>query len=207
MSDNLNLSFEQTVSSLLRVRWCSPFSIRNRVIGERPVSFANLAYDNSPRVLRINLASWTSKVRFLTPKQWQNNHIGCDTFWFDPISRAGSIVFMKSLTGTMGVIFSAKKVTLFNAALTLFFSMGLTGQIQAEDGSSIISRTSEIALPPPINNAVTLSDVSGIVLRFDSGGLLIESNSTNLPRKKLADLSESDLRILFVTLPKEVNRL
>lgn len=88
MSDNLTLSYRITVSNLSMVRWCSPFSMRNKVMWETPVFLANWAYDNSPLVLRRNRASWRSML-FFTRSGCQNSRKACVMFWLDKIFTAG----------------------------------------------------------------------------------------------------------------------
>jgi hypothetical protein len=53
MSFSLILSRSRIVSSLFSVMWCSPRSIRWRVVCETPTFFANSAYERLPRAFRI----------------------------------------------------------------------------------------------------------------------------------------------------------
>lgn len=75
-SRSLTFSLSRIVSSLLKVRWCSPRSMRCRVVWEMPTFLAKSAYERLPRALRRNRASWRSRCR-CTGQGWQNCHPVC----------------------------------------------------------------------------------------------------------------------------------
>jgi hypothetical protein len=55
------------------------------------------------------------------------------------------------------------------------------------------------SLDAPTNNLLVLSNATGKVRELDSNGLVLEANHAFLPRIKLSDLSETDLKALLET--------
>jgi len=74
-------------SNLCNVKWCSPRSMRCRVVCERPVFLANWAYDRLPLVFLRNLASSVSKFRRTWRDCQKNHHVCVMTFSIDKAGR------------------------------------------------------------------------------------------------------------------------